>query len=379
MKRPAPPTSSITSLLKPNLVNATPLSDSEHFNFLNLPPPQPPSAHTTMPVPQAPLPHAAVSPAFASPLTGDPALGYSPTAAQVLAASTGSVGGGGVTPSNGPALIPTTVAALPAGSGTVLYGIPPVHRNTWGTSRSRAPVSRPKSPQAWELDSFLPRIRAARVTLWDPCPPSSNLSIRERRAGWLARHENLPEDRSNPATDIEYLTTAVKVACTKSGLGRYFVIMKDYTPAQVDAMIRTTFSSVPFDKYAYRFMELNRVTGSRIQPTGLRFLPAMTSAPLITARRLASSNLLMQSLNQSTTFGLLWPLRWERRNKSLRKIPRRRRLWIAPSVTNFPESVFANHERSCPGPPPSPKLAAPSRQLDVSRWKKQSPKTDEVK
>lgn len=259
----APPTSSITSLPNtangPNLVNATPLSDSEIFNFLNLPPPQPPSAHATMPVPQAPLPHAAVSPAFATPLTGNPALGYSPTAAQVLAASTGSAGGGGVTPSNGPALFPTTMAALPAGSGTVPYGIPPVHRNTWGTSRSSAPGIPTQVPPSLGTRLFPPS-NSGRQSHSLASMSAALQPQQAREARGMARQARKPTRGPIhprhwylvPSLDIEYLTTAVKDACTKSGLGRYFVIMKDYTPAQVDATIRTAFSSVPFDKYAYR-------------------------------------------------------------------------------------------------------------------------------
>ncbi|KAG8920711.1 hypothetical protein FRC01_000630 [Tulasnella sp. 417] len=137
---PAPPASSVAGPPNgPELVNAAPLSDSEIFNFLNLPSPQAPSAHATVPTLQPPPPPTIVSsPAIASPLTGNPALGYSPSAAQVLAASTGSVGPG-IPLSNGSALLPTGAITLPASSGPVPYGIPPVHRNTWGPPRSSAP------------------------------------------------------------------------------------------------------------------------------------------------------------------------------------------------------------------------------------------------
>ncbi|KAG9043186.1 hypothetical protein FS837_009921 [Tulasnella sp. UAMH 9824] len=343
----APPTSSVASLPNtangPGHVNTTPLSDSEIFNFLNLPPPQPPSAHATMPAPQA-----AVSPAFASPLTGNPALGYSPTAAQVLAASTGSVGGGSVTPSNRPTVFPTTVAAVPASSGTVPYGIPPVHRNTWGTSRSSAPGIPTQVPPSLGTRLFPPSnsgrqshsLASMSAVLQPQHARDARATARQARKPTRGpihpRHWFLV-----PSPDIEYLTNHVKVACTKAGLGKYFAIMKDYNPAQVDATIRTAFSSVEFDKYGYRYMELSRLTEHDFW--------ASLAAEVGEAE---------QESDEDSSHS-----------------PPEEIVDCPICDQSFAESIFAKHERSCPGPPPSPKLAASSRRSRRGSRRSYSPST----
>ncbi|KAG8984287.1 hypothetical protein FRB90_005429 [Tulasnella sp. 427] len=91
--RSEPATSSGGGLVPGNLPagpespSATPLPEPDLYSLLDLPPLPPPTPQTSALYPQ----HQAGTGSFGSPLPVNPALGYNPTAAQVLAASNPTV------------------------------------------------------------------------------------------------------------------------------------------------------------------------------------------------------------------------------------------------------------------------------------------------
>ncbi|KAG8978012.1 hypothetical protein FRB90_008595 [Tulasnella sp. 427] len=162
-------------------------------------------------------------------------------------------------------------------------------RNTWGTSRS-GPGIPSQVPQGLGARLF-PASTSNRPMTSMSAVVQPYAGSREARA--TARQARKPNKGPNgtwhwylvPTPNIFVLSTPVKIACTKASLGKYPIIMKDYTPDQVDYTIRVTFSSINFDTYSYRFMELNRATGTTIQPTGLDSPPSRDDLTAAYARK----------------------------------------------------------------------------------------------